>query len=82
MSLLLHGNTPCCVLSFFSQRFMHYHNKLLLTATEEPEKTKPNLVSKILLSQKCSENKRKSCLYFLLVVFKSIQGQDDINSPK
>lgn len=54
----------------------------VLTKTEELRKAKPSLVSKILLSLKCSENKRKYFFISLPVVLKSIQGQVDINSPK
>lgn len=79
-----HRKSPCCVLPFFSQHiitiFVYYHNRLLLTVAEEPEKTNTNLVSKILPAFKCSAKKKKSCFYFLPVVLKSIQGWHDTNS--
>lgn len=61
----LHRKLPCCVLSsFFSQRNVCYHNRLLLTVAQGLEKTNPNLVSKILSSSKGSENKKKALFLF------------------
>lgn len=49
---------------------------------DELQETNPKLVSKTLLSSKCSENKKTSCFYFLPVVLKSIKGWNVIYSPK
>lgn len=61
----LHRKSPYCVLSsFFSQRNVHYHNRLLLTVAQGQEKTNPNPVSKILSSSKGPENKKKALFLF------------------